>query len=211
MYGGLQDNGSWFGPNAAVGGVKAAQWTSVGQGDGFRVLKHPTKRIVYSEMQGAENVWRYDLDKGLIKTIQPLPKKGQPKLRFNWNAPIAVSQNQPDRLYIGSQFLHKSEDQGESWETISPDLTTNDKSKQKQEDSGGLSMDNSGAENHTTIFTIAESSLDEKIIWVGTDDGNVQVTQNGGQSWTNTIANVPNLPANTWVYHIEARDRKSVV
>jgi photosystem II stability/assembly factor-like uncharacterized protein len=204
VYGGLQDNGSWFGPNAAVGGVKAAQWTSVGQGDGFRVLKHPTKRIVYSEMQGAENVWRYDLDKGLIKTIQPLPKKGQPKLRFNWNAPIAVSQNQPDRLYIGSQFLHKSEDQGESWETISPDLTTNDKSKQKQEDSGGLSMDNSGAENHTTIFTIAESSLDEKIIWVGTDDGNVQVTQNGGQSWTNTIANVPNLPANTWVYHIEA-------
>ncbi len=179
VYGGLQDNGSWFGPNAAAGGVKAAQWTSVGQGDGFRVLKHPSKRIIYSEMQGAENVWRYDLDNGLIKTIQPLPKKGQPKLRFNWNAPLAVSEHQPDRLYIGSQFLHRSEDQGESWETISPDLTTNDRAKQKQEDSGGLSMDNSGAENHTTIFTITESPLDEKIIWVGTDDGNVQVSRNG--------------------------------
>lgn len=204
IYGGLQDNGSWFGPNAAAGGVKAANWTSVGQGDGFRVLKHPTKNIVYSEMQGAENVWRYDIEKGRIKTIQPLPKKGQPKLRFNWNAPIALSNSQPDRIYIGSQFVHKSEDQGESWETISPDLTTNDPKKQLQEDSGGLSMDNSGAENHTTIFTIAESPLDPKIIWVGTDDGNVQVTKDGGKNWINTVENIPNLPQNTWVYHIEA-------
>jgi photosystem II stability/assembly factor-like uncharacterized protein len=204
IYGGLQDNGSWFGPNAAVGGVKAANWTSVGQGDGFRVLKHPTKNIVYSEMQGAENVWRYDMDKGRIKTIQPLPKAGQPKLRFNWNAPIALSMHQPDRVYIGSQFLHKSEDQGESWETISPDLTTNDPKKQLQEDSGGLSMDNSGAENHTTIFSIAESPLNANIIWVGTDDGNVQITKDGGKTWTNTVENIPNLPPNTWVYHIEA-------
>lgn len=204
IYGGLQDNGSWFGPNAAAGGVKAANWTSVGQGDGFRVLKHPTKNIIYSEMQGAENVWRYDIEKGRIKTIQPLPKKGQPKLRFNWNAPIAVSNSQPDRLYIGSQFVHKSEDQGESWETISPDLTTNDPKKQLQEDSGGLSMDNSGAENHTTIFTIAESPLNANIIWVGTDDGNVQITKDGGKTWVNTVENIPNLPQNIWVYHIEA-------
>jgi hypothetical protein len=83
-------------------------------------------------------------------------------------------------------------------------LTTNDPSKQNQEDSGGLSMDNSGAENHTTIFTIAESPLNDQVIWVGTDDGNVQVTRNGGKTWTNTVANVPNLPANTWTYHIEA-------
>ena len=204
VYGGLQDNGSWFGPNVAVGGVKAANWTSVGQGDGFRVLKHSTKNIVYSEMQGAENVWRYDMDKGRIKTIQPLPKAGQPKLRFNWNAPIALSTHQPDRVYIGSQFLHKSEDQGESWETISPDLTTNDPKKQLQEDSGGLSMDNSGAENHTTIFSIAESPLNTNIIWVGTDDGNVQITKDGGKTWTNTVENITNLPPNTWVYHIEA-------
>ena len=204
VYGGLQDNGSWYGPSSAGGGVKAKDWNSVGGGDGFRVLKHPTKNIVYSEMQGAENVWRYDADKKLVKTIQPLPQKGYPKLRFNWNAPMATSAHQPDRFYMGSQFLHKSEDMGNTWEIISPDLTTNDPLKQQQEDSGGLSMDNSGAENHTTIFTIAESPLDQNVIWVGTDDGNVQVTKDGGKSWENTTPNISGLPANTWVYHIEA-------
>ena len=204
VYGGLQDNGSWYGPNLSGGGVTAADWKSVGAGDGFRVLSHPTKRIIYSEMQGAENIWRYDTEKQRVKTIHPLPKSGQPKLRFNWNTPIEISYNQPDRLYVGSQFLHVSEDMGESWRTISEDLTTNNPEKQNQQDSGGLSMDNSGAENHTTIFTIAESRLDENVIWVGTDDGNVQVTKNGGKTWTNTVKNISGLPDNTWVYHIEA-------
>ena len=204
VYGGLQDNGSWYGPSSAPGGVQARDWNSIGPGDGFRVLKHPTKNIIYSEMQGAENVWRYDVDNKRVKTIQPLAAKGQAKLRWNWNAPIAVSTHQPDRFYMGSQFLHKSEDMGDTWKIISPDLTTNDPSKQEQEDSGGLSMDNSGAENHTTIFTIAESTLDEDVIWVGTDDGNVQVTQDGGKTWTNTVGNINGLPKNTWVYHIEA-------
>ena len=204
VYGGLQDNGSWYGPSSSPGGVEARDWNRVGQGDGFRVLRHPTKNIIYSEMQGAANVWRYDVDKNKTKTIQPLTVEGDPKLRFNWNTPIETSKNQPDRIYIGSQFLHKSEDMGDTWVKISPDLTTNDPSKQQQEESGGLSTDNSGAENHTTIFTIAESSIDENVIWVGTDDGNVQVTQDGGSTWTNTVANVPGLPANTWCYHIEA-------
>ena len=203
IYGGLQDNGSWYGPSASPGGIQARDWNSVGQGDGFRVVKHPTKNIVYSEMQGAENVWRIDQDNELIKTIQPLPVDGHDKLRFNWNAPMAVSNTVPDRIYMGSQFLHKSDDMGASWRIISPDLTTNDPAKQDQDNSGGLSKDNSGAENHTTIFTIAESDLDENIIWVGTDDGNVQVTQDAGKTWTNTVANIPGLPANTWCYHIE--------
>lgn len=204
VYGGLQDNGSWYGPSSSPGGVQARDWNSVGYGDGFRVLKHPTKKIIYSEMQGAENVWRYDVDRNLTKTIQPLPTTETPKLRYNWNAPMAVSEHQPDRFYMGSQYLHKSEDMGDTWQIISPDLTTNDPTKQNQEDSGGLSKDNSGAENHTTIFTIAESPKDEKVIWVGTDDGNVQVTQDGGKTWTNTVANIPGLPKNTWCYHIEA-------
>ncbi len=204
VYGGLQDNGSWYGPSSASGGIKAREWSSIGGGDGFRVLRHPTKNIIYSEMQGAKNVWRYDVDNKLIKTIQPLPVKGNPKLRFNWNTPMAISTHAPDRFYMGSQFLHKSDDMGDSWTIISPDLTTNDKSKQEQENSGGLSTDNSGAENHTTIFTIAESTLDENIIWVGTDDGNVQVTMDGGKTWTNTSADIAGLPKNTWVYHIEA-------
>lgn len=204
IYGGLQDNGSWYGPSSSPGGIQARDWKSLGYGDGFRVLKHPTKNIIYSEMQGADNVWRYDVDNKRVKTIQPLPAKGQPKLRWNWNAPMAVSTHQPDRFYMGSQFLHKSEDMGNTWKIISPDLTTNDPKKQQQEDSGGLSMDNSGAENHTTIFTIAESPLDQNVIWVGTDDGNVQVTKNGGKTWTNTVKNIKGLPKNTWVYHIEA-------
>ena len=204
VYGGLQDNGSWYGPSSSPGGVNARDWNSVGYGDGFRVLKHPTKNIIYSEMQGAENVWRYDVEKNRTKTIQPLPKKGDPDLRFNWNAPMAVSAHAADRFYMGSQFLHKSENMGDSWTIISPDLTTNDKSKQDQSKSGGLSVDNSGAENHTTIFTIAESPLDENIIWVGTDDGNVQVTTNGGASWSNVTPTLTGIPKNTWVYHIEA-------
>ncbi len=204
IYGGLQDNGSWWGPSSSPGGIEARDWKRVGVGDGFRVLKHPTKNIIYSEMQGAENVWRVDVERNRTKTIQPLPVEGDPKLRFNWNAPMALSTHQPDRFYMGSQFLHKSEDMGETWIKISPDLTTNDPKKQDQESSGGLSRDNSGAENHCTIFTIAESTLDEKIIWVGTDDGNVQVTQNGGKTWANTSVDIPGLPKNTWAYHIEA-------
>ena len=204
IYGGLQDNGSWYGPSSSSGGINAGDWNSVGVGDGFRVLKHPTKNIIYSEMQGAENVWRYDVDNKLVKTIQPLEQVGYEDLRFNWNAPMAVSAHQPDRFYMGSQFLHKSEDMGDTWEIISPDLSTNDSTKQQQADSGGLSMDNSGAENHTTIFTIAESPLDENVIWVGTDDGNVQVTKDGGKNWQNVVSNIQGLPSNTWTYHIEA-------
>ena len=155
-------------------------------------------------MQGAANVWRYDVDRNRTTTVQPQPKKGDPELRFNWNAPMAVSNFAPDRFYMGSQFLHRSEDMGDSWTIISPDLTTNDKFKQDQANSGGLSVDNSGAEKHTTIFTIAESPLDQNIIWVGTDDGNVQLTKDGGKTWTNLTDNLVGIPKNTWVYHIEA-------
>ena len=204
VYGGLQDNGSWYGPSSAPGGVRSGAWKAAGYGDGFRVLKHPTKSIIYSEMQGADNVWRIDTERNLVKTIEPQLTEGIDKLRFNWNAPMAVSPHNPDRFYMGSQFLHQSNDMGDTWEIISPDLTTYDPAKQNQVDSGGLSKDNSGAENHTTIFTIMESPIDENIIWVGTDDGNVQVTKDGGKSWTNTVSNIPGLPANTWCYHIEA-------
>lgn len=204
IYGGLQDNGSWYGPSSSPGGIEARDWDVVGQGDGFRVYPHPTKPIIYSEMQGAENIWRYNTQTRTVKTIQPLPESDEQDLRFNWNTPISTSHHKPDRLFVGSQFLHLSDDMGESWKIISPDLTTNNPEKQQQEESGGLSMDNSGAENHTTIFTIAESPLDENIIWVGTDDGNVQLTTDGGKSWTNTIATMQGLPANRWCHHIEA-------
>ena len=211
VYGGLQDNGSWYGPSAALGGITNGDWNRIGEGDGFRVLAHPTRNITYSEMQGAESIWRYDIDKKSLKNIKPYPQAGDPKLRFNWNTPLALSPKQPDRLYVGSQFVHRSDDRGETWQRISPDLTTNDPKKQQQDKSGGLSADNSGAENHCTIFTIAESPLDENNIWVGTDDGNIQVSEDGGKTWINrTPASV--VPPNTWVYHLEpSRFNKQVV
>lgn len=205
VFGGLQDNNSWFGPSASPGGVEARDWELVGQGDGFRVYPHPTQpNIVYSEMQGAEAIWRFDVAKQQLKTVKPYALEGEPKLRFNWNASLTTSKHNPDRLYVGSQFVHVSNDRGDTWIRISPDLTTNDKTKQNQEASGGLSADNSGAENHCTIFSIAESPLSDQIIWAGTDDGNIQVTKDGGKTWENVTTNVSGLPANTWCYHIEA-------
>lgn len=204
VYGGLQDNGSWIGPSEKTGGIRNSDWKSVGYGDGFRVYPHPENpKIVYSEMQGAENIWRVDVQRSQAKTIKPYRKEGDPKLRFNWNAPITTSLHKADRLYAGSQFLHMSEDRGESWKKISGDLTTNDPTKQMQASSGGLSADNSGAENHCTVFTINESPIDADMIWVGTDDGNIQVTRNGGKMWTNVTANLKSVPKHTWVYFIE--------
>ncbi len=203
IYGGLQDNGSWVGPSKSEGGIEDRDWDRLGYGDGFRVYPHPeNSTIVYSEMQGAENVWRVDTERKQMKTIKPYPE-GEEKLRFNWNAPITTSFHNPDGLYIGSQFVHYSPDMGESWKKISPDLTTNDPKKQDQEESGGISKDNSGAENHCTIFTIAESPLNKDILWVGTDDGNIQVSFNGGKKWKNVTDNIEDIPDNTWVYHIE--------
>ncbi len=204
IYGGLQDNGSWWVPSTASGGVKEKDWNAVGGGDGFRVYRHPTKKIIYSEYQAGEWIGRYDMEKQTIRNITPFSEKEGEKLRFNWNPALTLSPNKPDRVYVGSQYLHKSDDMGNNWTIISPDLTTNDKSKQNQDKSGGITVDNSGAENNNDIFTIAESPLDENVIWVGTDDGYVQITTDGGKNWTNVTKNIPGLPANSWVYHIEA-------
>lgn len=139
---------------------------------------------MYCEAQGGD-FYRFHRGTREIKEIKPFPKENEPKFRFNWNTPMALSPTIPHTIYYGAQFLFRSTDKGESWERISSDLTTNNPEKQKQEESGGLTIDNTTAENHCTIYVIAESPLDEKVIWVGTDDGNVQVTQDSGKSWTN--------------------------
>ncbi|TAF66937.1 MAG: hypothetical protein EAZ55_04525 [Cytophagales bacterium] len=203
VYGGLQDNQCWYGPSSRPGGVENRDWKGIFGGDGFHTIRHPIhKDYIFCEFQGGE-MKRYSISTKQMKDVKPYAQKGDPKLRFNWNSPIHISPNNPNRIYYGSQFVHTSEDLGETWKKISPDLTTNDPIKQDREGSGGLTQDNSSAESHCTIFAIAESPKDEKIVWAGTDDGNLQVTADGGAKWTNVVANVVGLPKNTWVSHIE--------
>ena len=204
VYGGLQDNGSWMGPSQGINGIQNKHWRNVGFGDGFHVWADRTDpNIVYSEYQGGK-ILRFDKTTSDLKEVSPFAKQGQPKLRFNWNTPIEIGEKNPAAIYVGAQYVFRSTNKGESWEQISPDLTTNDKEKQKQGESGGITIDNSTAENHCTVFTISASPIDESLIWAGTDDGNLQITRDGGKSWTNVIRNVPGLPSNTWVSSVES-------
>ena len=205
VYGGLQDNGSWFAPSAKPGGVSNGDWKAIYSGDGFWVVPDPNDpNVAYAEYQGG-NVGRVNLSNFKSVTIKPQEAPGDEKHRWNWNTPIVTGAKNKKNLYVGSQFLYRSIDRGNNWTKISPDLTTNDKKKQEQEESGGLSADNTSAENHCTIFTIAESPLDENIIWIGTDDGNVQYTINGGKNWINVSKNyvAAGIPPQTWISSIE--------
>ncbi|MCB9264138.1 MAG: hypothetical protein H6558_03835 [Lewinellaceae bacterium] len=206
--GGLQDNGSWVGPSAAWnwGGLRNHDWQRVGGGDGFDVVFRPgDNRYVYSMYQGG-NVSYIDRKTGDSRFIKPVHPDGE-ELRFNWNAAIAQDPFNACGIYFGSQFLHKSTDCGESWEIISPDLTTNDPEKQKQNESGGLTIDDTRAENFTTIVAIAPSPMDENVIWVGTDDGNLQLTRDGGQSWVNLASRLPDARPGSWIPFIEVSRR----
>lgn len=202
VYGGLQDNSSWIGDSAYPGGITNDRWQNVYGGDGFWVFADPSDpNYVYAESQGGY-IGRVNRKTLESRGIQPLPNYKEGKLRYNWNAPIHVSAT--GTLYIGAQFLFRSRDHGQTWERISPDLTTNAPEKQKQEQSGGITVDNSSAEMHTTIFSICEAPKNPNLIWVGTDDGNVQVTRDGGRTWKNVTGNIKDLPKNAWVTSIDA-------
>jgi len=204
VYGGLQDNGTWMAPSRATDGIANRHWRNIGMGDGFWAFSDPADAdYAYAEYQGAM-ISRFRKSTGEAKDIKPLPRSGEPEFRFNWNAPIHMSANHPGTIYLGGQFLFRSRDHGESWDRISPDLTTNDPARQHQEMSGGLTIDNSDAEKFETIYTIAESPKNGDVIWAGTDDGNVQITRDGGKHWTNVAKNISGLPAGTWVSTIEA-------
>jgi photosystem II stability/assembly factor-like uncharacterized protein len=203
VYGGLQDNSSWVGDSEYPGGIGNERWDAVFWGDGFHTLADPTDPdAVYAEAQGGY-IARIDRKTRAIRDIQPKANYKE-KLRFNWNTPIAVSPTQKSTLYLGAQFLFRSKDRGDSWERISPDLTTNDPERQKQELSGGITVDNSSAEMHTTIYSISESPKNPKVIWVGTDDGNIQLTKDGAKTWSNVGKNLKDVPVGSWVSHVEA-------
>jgi photosystem II stability/assembly factor-like uncharacterized protein len=203
VYGGLQDNGSWMGPSKKPGGIRNSDWKNIGYGDGFYTYGDQSDPdITFSQYQGGR-ISRTNQRTGESKYIKPFPEAGTKELRFNWNTP-AVFGKKSGWLYVGSQYLFRSRDKGDTFERISPDLTTDDPLRQKQEQSGGLTIDNSTAENNTTIFTVSESPLDENIVWAGTDDGNVQVTSDGGKSWTKLNAAIPELPPFAFISNIDA-------
>ena len=204
VYGGLQDNSSWVGDSTYPGGITNSRWENMFGGDGFWMFEDSSDpNYIYAEAQGGE-IGRVNRTTHEIRGIKPLPNYGEKKLRFNWNTPIHMSPNEKGTIYIGAQFLFRSRDHGQTWDRISPDLTTNDPEKQKQEESGGVTVDNSSAEMHTTIYSISESPKSGQVIWVGTDDGNVQVTRDGAKTWTNVVGNISGLGKNSWVSTIEA-------
>lgn len=213
VCGGLQDNGNWCGPSRTLysEGIRKDDWYSISGGDGFYAvpaLNQP--HLVFSNSQGG-NIFLTDVRTGSTGSLHPYPRRvgsagdgiAEHKYRFNWDAPIHLSPHDPNIVYFGGNVLFKSTDHGHSWEEISPDLTTNDKSKQ-QSSGGEIYVDNTAAEFHSTIMTIAESPVRAGVIWVGTDDGNIQVTQDGGKTWNNVVGNIRGLPAHSWVARMEA-------
>ncbi len=219
VYGGLQDNGMYgiasFARDAR--GILSDHAWKLHWGDGEFVMADPTDwRTVYTSSENGR-INRYDpityeidfISPGTHNTTNfgPLWKElanDQSALRFNWTAPFIMSPHDPQTLYLAGNYVFKSVDGGQSWSIISPDLSTNDPVKRQRGKSGGITPDNTGAEMHCAATTLSISPINGQIIWIGTDDGNVQLTTDGGQNWNNVRANVPGVPEGIWVSRIEA-------
>ena len=209
VYGGMQDNGSWRGPAYVwrAQGIRNSYWQEISFGDGFDVVPDRDDSRYGWSMSQQGFVSRYDWKTGNNYGVRPTHPDADVLLRFNWNSAINIDPFDNSTLYFGSQFVHKSTDKGETWSVISPDLSTNDPEKQKQSESGGLSMDATGAENHTTILVIEPSALEKNMLWAGTDDGRVHITTNGGNSWIEVTDNIEGLPKGSWVAQIKASNK----
>ena len=209
VYGGMQDNGSWRGPAYVwrAQGIRNSYWQEIAFGDGFDVVPDKDNSQFGYAMSQQGFVSRYDWKTGNNYIVRPTPPDAETKLRFNWNAGIGQDPFDNSTVYFGSQFVHKSNDKGLTWSVISPDLTTNDPEKQKQGESGGLTMDATGAENHCTILVIEPSPVEKDMLWVGTDDGRVHISQNGGGSWTEVTNNIKGLPKGSWIPQIKASQK----
>jgi photosystem II stability/assembly factor-like uncharacterized protein len=206
IYGGMQDNGSWVGPSEVwhVGGIRNEDWQEVLFGDGFDV-QPIDEHAVYAMYQGG-SLSRVDLRTGHSQGIQPVRPDSVP-LRFAWNAALSLDPLDQNGVYFGSQFLHYSPDRGASWTVMSPDLTTNDPTKLHQAESGGLTIDATQAENHCTILCIAPVDRDE--VWVGTDDGRLQHTQDGGKTWRDHGLDIKRFPEGAWIPQIHVSPHRS--
>jgi photosystem II stability/assembly factor-like uncharacterized protein len=210
IYGGLQDNGSWIGPAYVLkaGGIRNTDWREVLFGDGFDVMPQQSDNRYGWAMYQEGGLNYYDKETGFGEYQKPFHPEGK-KLRFNWNAALAQNPFHDCGIYYGSQYVHKSMDCGRNWEIISPDLTTNDSTKQRQDKSGGLTIDATGAENYTALLVIAPSPVDEQVIWAGSDDGQLHLTRNGGKDWSLLNKNIPGLPKNGWIPQIEVSVRNA--
>ncbi len=198
VYGGLQDNGCWAGPSSlhSDGGPVNSDWTLLEGGDGFYVLPDPaTPDIVYAESQGGSIV-RIDRRTGIRKYLRLVEPEGEQAYRFNWNTPMCLSNFDSDVLYVGGNHLFKWTRKATECETISPDLS--------KKNGAHITAGGSGAETYGTIVTLAESPLRRGVIWAGTDDGNVQITQDEGKTWTDVTNNLPGRVREYYVKRIEA-------
>ncbi|MFP2996448.1 hypothetical protein ABN763_11080 [Spongiivirga sp. MCCC 1A20706] len=209
VYGGMQDNGSWRGPSYVwrAQGIRNSYWQEISFGDGFDVVPDKDNSQYGWSMSQQGFVSRYDWKTGNNYSVRPTHPDPKVQLRFNWNAAINIDPFDNNTIYFGSQFVHKSTDKGLTWKVISPDLTTNDPEKQKQGESGGLTMDATGAENHCTVLVIEPSPLEKDMFWVGTDDGRVHFTQNGGNTYTEVTKNIKGLPKGSWIPQIKASNK----
>jgi photosystem II stability/assembly factor-like uncharacterized protein len=209
VYGGMQDNGSWRGPAYVwrAQGIRNSYWQEIAFGDGFDVVPDLDDSRYGYAMSQQGFVSRYDHITGNDYIVRPTPPDAETKLRFNWNSGIGQDPFDNSTVYFGSQFVHKSTDKGLTWKVISPDLTTNDPEKQKQSESGGLTMDATGAENHCTILVIEPSSIEKDMLWVASDDGRVHYTQNGGNTWVEVTQNIKGMPKGSWIPQIKASNK----
>lgn len=208
--GGMQDNGTWYGPSRSREpfGIMNEDWRMISFGDGFFVVSHPNNpELFVSESQGG-GIVRTDMTTREQQDVSPQPRRadGAPvselSYRFNWNTPIILSPHNENTLYVGGNVVFKSEDFGTTWEIISSDLTTND--PEKQGEAGGPPWpENTTAEYHTTIISLAESPVQPGVLWAGTDDGNLHVSMNDGEAWNKVVGGIPDLEDYSPVSHIE--------
>ena len=210
ICGGLQDNGSWCGPSMSLArdGITNEDWTLMPGGDGFYAeIDNVEPWIVYTESQDG-HISRRDAHSGQQREIMPEAKAGEPHYRFQWNSPMAVSAHDHKTIYYGGNYLFKSTDRGDSWTRLGGDLTTGvDRNKLqifgKVPDKNTLSR-HDGVEEYPTITTLSESPVKADVLWVGTDDGSLQVTRDGGKTWKNVASRVPGVPKGTYVSRVAA-------
>jgi len=215
IYGGMQDNHSWMGPSATRHwlGILADDWKQVGFGDGMYQQPDPESSMLYNASQNG-NIIRVDRKTGNMQGLKPFPSDSKEKYRFDWVTPLAISKHSSKKVFLGGNRLFISDNGGDSWER------TEDLSSNTNRDSltimGVLGADiklskNDGTSSYGEIISISESPLWHRVIWVGTDDGNIQVSRDGGEKWEEVSGNITGIPAGSYVSRVlsSIRDRGS--